>query len=134
MSEGKLIGGCLCGSVRYETSVHPTLETFCHCTTCRRASGAPLVAWFTVPDADFRFTAGEPTRYRSSAAAERAFCSSCGTQLTFKSDENPGEIDITTCSLDEPERAQPRDHTWVRSQLSWVRLADGLPQHAKQRA
>jgi hypothetical protein len=27
----------------------------------------------------------------------------------------------------------PTDHTWTRSKLSWVKLADGLPQHAQRR-
>ena len=134
MSHSKLEGGCLCGAVRYETNGPVSLETNCHCTICRRASAAPFVAWFTVATADFRFTRGEPKRFRSSSAAERAFCSTCGTQLTFQAAENATEIDITTCSLDEPERVPPRDHTWVRSQLPWVKLADDLPTHAMKRA
>ena len=126
-------GGCFCGAVRYETAGLASLETNCHCTACRRTSGAPFVAWFTVPETTFRFTSGTPSSFPSSEHAARTFCSRCGTPLTFKSAQSPGEIDITTCSLDDPERVPPRDHTWTRSKLSWVRLADDLPSYAQAR-
>ena len=133
MSIATLAGGCLCGAIRYEIDAPPALETCCHCTLCRRASGAPFVAWFTVDPAHFRFTQGEPASYASSSRARRSFCATCGTQLTFRADDMHDEIDVTTCSLDDPERVPPRDHTWVRSQLSWISLADPLPRHTRRR-
>jgi hypothetical protein len=53
--------------------------------------------------------------------------------LTFASTRSPGQLDITTCSLDEPEHVPPRDHTFLRSKLSWVKLADGLPAYPAAR-
>jgi hypothetical protein len=121
-----LKGGCLCGALRYETTAEPARQTACHCTICRRASGAPFVAWFSVPSASFRFVTGRPARFKSSEHGTRTFCAGCGTPLTFRSTRYPDEIDITTCSLDDPEAVPPRDHTFARSSLPWVRLADGL--------
>ena len=129
-----LRGHCQCGQVRYEADAPPIQETACHCSICRRSSGAPLVAWFTVPRASFRFTQGTPSRFQSSAHGTRSFCPGCGTQLTFESSRLPEEIDISTCSLDDPERVPPRDHTHVASRLSWVQLADGLRAYPGARA
>jgi hypothetical protein len=129
-----LTGGCFCGHVRYELDAVPSKQTNCHCTTCRRTSGAPFVAWFTVPAQVFRIHCGAPARFSSSAEGERTFCPRCGTALTFQSRHYPGEVDITTCSLDDPEAVPPRDHTYVRSQLSWVKLDDGLPKFASARS
>jgi len=126
-------GGCCCGDLRYEAEGEPVDLTNCHCTICRRASGAPFVAWFTVPRARLRFVRGTPRHFRSSSGATRGFCGRCGSQLTFASDAAPDEIDVTTCTLDDPEALPPQDHTFVRSRLSWVALADGLPQHARTR-
>jgi hypothetical protein len=128
-----LDGGCLCGEVRYAAHGMPFHETSCHCTMCRRASGAPMVAWFSVARADLHWVKGALTRYRSSAHATRSFCARCGTQLTFESDAHPDEIDITTCSLDDPEQVPPTDHTRTSSQLRWVKLDDGLPRHREAR-
>jgi hypothetical protein len=132
-SECMYEGGCFCGAVRYQSSGPASLETSCHCKVCRRTSGAPFVAWFTVPTASFRITAGTPESFQSSEHAVRAFCSRCGTPLTFQSLRTPEEIDITTCSLDEPEHVPPKDHTWTQSRLRWVKLADDLPMHEQTR-
>lgn len=125
-------GGCHCGAVRYEAE-RPMEAAWCHCADCRRVSGAPAVAWFTVRASDFRFTAGAPARYASSAEAERGFCAACGAQLTFRHRNYGGEwIDVTTATLDDPEAIPPREHIWTRSRLSWMRMADGLPEHSME--
>ena len=128
-----LKGGCFCGAVRYEAEGEPWHQTVCHCSICRRTSGAPIVAWFTVKTGDFRIVAGEPARFRSSGAATRTFCGACGTALTFQSYDHADEIDVTTCSLDDPERVPPKSHTWRASGLSWVKSADGLPAYPEKR-
>jgi hypothetical protein len=128
-----LEGGCLCGAVRYRVSGEPYHLTHCHCTMCRRASGAPFVTWFSAPSAGFLVTPGELVHYRSSPGAVRSFCGRCGTQLTFQRDDGVSEIDITVCSLDAPETLAPEDHTYVRSRLRWVALSDRLPKHSTAR-
>ena len=120
-------GGCFCGHVRYRAGGAATEATGCHCSICRRTSGAPYVAWFTVPAASFQVVAGNPTDHRSSVHGTRTFCPRCGTPLTFRSSHTPAEIDVTTCSLDDPETVPPADHTWTSARLSWVKLTDGLP-------
>jgi len=128
-----LKGGCFCGAIRYEAGGAPFDETVCHCSICRRTTGAPFVAWFSVLRSEFRFLQGTPTRFRSTDKATRTFCPRCGTQLTFERDDLLNEIDVTTCSLDEPQLVQPRDHTRTGSKLGWVKLADGLPQYRETR-
>ena len=122
-----LKGHCQCGQLRYEADASVFHETACHCSVCRRTSGAPFVAWFSVPLASFRFTQGTPASFRSSDHGTRSFCPHCGTTLTFQSSRYPQEIDITTCSLDDPEQVPPKDHIYTSTQLQWVQLADGLP-------
>ncbi|HEY7758710.1 MAG TPA: GFA family protein [Burkholderiales bacterium] len=128
-----LKGGCFCGNLRYEAAGKPSHETNCHCSICRRTTGAAFVTWFTVPRSALRFTSGEPARFKSTPKAVRTFCPQCGTQLTFEHEDFADEIDVTTCSLDNPEALPPTDHTWTRSKLNWIELADVLPQYAKRR-
>jgi hypothetical protein len=63
----------------------------------------------------------------------RSFCYNCGTHLTFEDEDFPDVIDITTCSLDDPEAIQPKDHTWMSSKLNWIRLGDTLPEYRESR-
>jgi len=128
-----LKGGCFCGGIRYETGGTPFHKTNCHCSICRRTSAAPFVTWFSVPRAEFRFVAGTPARFKSTAKGLRSFCPRCGTPLTFEHDDFADEIDVTTCSLDDPEGLPPEDHTRTSSRLRWVKLADGLPEHREGR-
>lgn len=134
MKNTKLTGGCLCGAVRYETAPQVFNKTICHCPSCRRAAGAPCVAWFSVAVDDYRVTAGAPTTYQSSAQVSRTFCAACGTALTYRRDDIAGEIDVTTCSLDDPASVAPDDHTFAAYRLAWIKIDDGLPAYAHTRA
>jgi hypothetical protein len=122
----RLSGGCACGTVRYETDAAPFHRTLCHCVDCRRAAGAPAVAWFSVPAAELRFVRGAPAVRRSSPRVERGFCGACGTPLTYRNDGYPEEVDVITCSLDDPDAASPQDHTFASQRLPWMRVDDGL--------
>lgn len=121
-------GGCLCGAVRYSAAGPPRHPTLCHCQSCRHAAGAPAVAWLTFPKERFRITAGEPRRFPSSPGVERSFCGRCGTPLTYFRDEPGAGVDVTTASLDTPERAEPADHTWVSDRLPWWRPEPRWPE------
>ena len=127
-------GGCFCGQVRYEAHGTPFNETACHCSDCRRAPPAPSVAWFSGAASALRFVSGHPTRFAPSPGAERSFCPNCGTPLTFQRHDLPDEIDVATCSLDDPEALPPRDHIRTSGRLSWVQLADRLPTYAASRS
>lgn len=127
-----LHGGCACGAVRYEVTEAIYHRTLCHCENCRRTTGAPCVAWFSVQVNGFRVLKGAARTFRSSPGAVRSFCGACGTQLTFQIDGRP-EIDVTVCSLDEPERVPLADQTFTRSRLKWMDQLDRLPGHATVR-
>ncbi|HEY5957431.1 MAG TPA: GFA family protein [Polyangiaceae bacterium] len=127
------MGGCLCGAVRYEVQGKPFNRTICHCSICRRAAGAPMVAWFSVAVNDFRFVAGNPKQFRSSPKGTRTFCPDCGTQLTFGFDDQANELDVTIASLDDPSLVPPSDHTFFRDRVSWLVLADDLPTYDEAR-
>jgi hypothetical protein len=130
---GVLTGGCHCGAVRYEAQGVPFHSTVCHCGDCRRVAGAPVVAWFSVAREGFRVVRGAMRLYASSPQAERGFCGDCGTTLTYAAHALPGEIDVTTASLDDPARLPPADHTQAAFRLPWLVPGDGLPQYPGSR-
>jgi hypothetical protein len=127
-------GGCLCGAVRYRVEGGAASDpTLCHCQSCRRAAGAPAVAWVTFPLAGFTIVAGEPVSYRSSPPVVRTFCGRCGTPLTYTHEKLPDVIDVTTCSLDDPEAFPPRDQVWTSHRIGWMETAADLPQFPRRR-
>lgn len=126
-------GGCLCSAVRYEARGAGFHATLCHCASCRRAAGAPVVAWVSFAAAGFRFTRGTPRRHRSSAQVERSFCAACGTPLTYRHDTLPDEVDVTTASLDDPSAFPPADQTWTSERLPWLLTGTDLPSFPRTR-
>lgn len=120
-------GGCLCGAVRYRATSAPLRGVICHCTMCRRHSGAPALAFVHFPASDFTWTRGRPTMYRSSASAGRGFCPDCGSTLCMAEDILADRVLVAVGSLDEPQRVQMDDHVWTRSRIPWFEIQDHLP-------
>ena len=115
-------GGCLCGAVRYRVSLPPLWVAHCHCSMCRRAQGAGFVTWAGFAADALGLTVGDDllSRYRSSAAAVRSFCSRCGTPLFFQSGRWPGEIHVTLATLDSSEGLEPQAHAYWGSRAPWL--------------
>jgi hypothetical protein len=81
----------------------------------------------------FTLLRGEPREFHSSPQVTRSFCGVCGTPLTYRNEDHPDEIDVMTCSLDNPETYPPSHHIWVSHRLGWVQLSDGLPTYDQTR-
>ncbi|MEX2132162.1 MAG: GFA family protein [Pseudohongiellaceae bacterium] len=118
------LGGCFCGKIRYCIDDGEHMVANCHCSMCRRISAAPFVTWILVPSTSFRYTQGQPIEFASSEKAVRHFCGSCGTPLAFLAKSRPDIVDVTSCSLDHPEKHPPSLEVHENSRLSW--LATGL--------
>jgi len=129
VSGAGLTGGCACGGVRYRLASAPFDAGYCHCDICRRSAGAPVLAFATVPLADFVITSGAPRVRSSSSFGERGFCPDCGTQLTMHVKHQPDTIDFTIASLDEPARVMPGFHLFFGSHIPWFDTNDDLPRH-----
>ena len=112
-------GGCLCGAIRYQVTAAPTALVVCHCGTCRRAAGAPSVAWAIFRAADFAFTRGKPATFASSPGVERGFCASCGTTLTYVDADRPDVADVTTATFDNPDAFTPTKEIWLEEKIGW---------------
>ncbi|KAH8912100.1 hypothetical protein BR93DRAFT_963300 [Coniochaeta sp. PMI_546] len=84
-------GGCLCGSLRYRVDF-PEDHDFrkasctCQCTQCRKQSGALFWPCHQVkPASAFKWTSEATLKiFKASPEGERAFCSSCGSWVTWK--------------------------------------------------
>lgn len=133
MSETTHEGGCLCGAIRYcVRAPHPGVAV-CHCSMCRRQSGAASVPWISAPVKNIEFTKGYTSIFKSSEKGERGFCKVCGTFLTFAHADWPDDLDVTVGSLDRPEDFAPTHHIWTSTRLHWV-PDDGLPAYPETKS
>ncbi|WP_461404091.1 GFA family protein [Falsiruegeria mediterranea] len=76
-------GGCLCGSIRFETTAKAENPHTCSCKMCQRHTGSLSAAWVEFPKSAVSWTGegGPPSTYRSSAISSRAFCPACGSTI-----------------------------------------------------
>ncbi|HEX8654560.1 MAG TPA: GFA family protein [Allosphingosinicella sp.] len=122
-----LKGQCYCGAVRYEMPADVVHHTLCHCTDCRRASGAPVVSW-GLAARDAVTIDGEPKVYASSEHARRHFCGTCGTSLFYTNEiVFPGMIDVQTATLDEPDAIAMQAQIQTAERIGWMERAHELP-------
>jgi hypothetical protein len=109
---------CSCGAVRIEARGEPVRVGLCHCTTCRKQSGAAFTAnaiW-RAEDVTIR---GD-TRSWKDTTVSRHFCSSCGSSLFGASG---GEIAIGFGAFDQaPTNLVPTYELWVGRREKWLRL------------
>jgi len=110
----------MCGAVRYRVEGTPLYSVICHCRSCRRAGSAAAVAWLTFKREQFHLLAGAPRNFRSSAGVARTHCGTCGSPLTFTSARRPEDVDVTTCSLDDPALFPPTCEVWLTERLRWA--------------
>jgi hypothetical protein len=126
-------GSCLCGSVRYELDGELGEFGYCHCRSCRKASGSVHAANAPVERTRFRLVSGGATlrEYESSPGKLRAFCSACGSPIYAYLTASAEVLRIRLGSLDTPFEGEPRAHTWVSDKPSWDKITDGLPQFSQ---
>ena len=124
-------GSCLCRSVQLDISAPIEEMSHCHCAMCRKAHGTGFSTYGRVPRAALRLTAGEDviSRYRSSPRVERAFCSRCGSKLTFSFDGMPEAIWVAAGTFDDDPGIRPAAHIFVASKAPWDVISDDLPRH-----
>ncbi|TQV70727.1 GFA family protein [Exilibacterium tricleocarpae] len=122
-------GGCLCGALRYQAERVPVTTGYCHCSLCRRSTGAPVVAFASFPIDGFTYTRGTPSIYRSSPTGRREFCNQCGTQIAYRDLDDPETVDVNSGTLDNIEHVEPTHHIFTADGVRWLNLGDHLPRY-----
>lgn len=126
----KSSGGCLCGAIRYEAEGTPVNSNYCHCASCRKHAGAPVVALVGYNLDQVSFTKGARKFYESSPGVKRAFCGDCGTPLTWEGDGDDGPlVELLISTFDDPDAFPPEIHLNHAERISWFDTSDSLPRY-----
>jgi hypothetical protein len=127
-----LKGSCLCGGIQYEVNGALGAVVNCHCSMCRKATGAAFRTRAAVSASAFRWLAGESlvSRYESSPGETRTFCRICGATLATFFRDHPEQIGLALGTLDDDPEVRPSAHVFVDSKAPWFEITDSLPQFA----
>ena len=121
-------GSCLCGGVRYQVHGELAPASACHCSQCAKTSGNYVVS-ANCDNTDLVLTSKETLRwYRSSASAERGFCSRCGGNLFWRADD-ADHTSVMAGTIDPPTRVRIARHIYTGSKSDFYDITDGVAQH-----
>lgn len=125
-----LKGRCLCGDVTFEIEPPFRDVLICNCTQCAQWTGHQVAATGVSPDR-LNVTTGENrlSWYRSSEAAERGFCSTCGSSLFWRPDGGT-HISIMAGTIDDPTgQLKVAAHWYIADQRPYIATADTAPRY-----
>ena len=123
-----LRGHCLCGACGFELRGEANWVGHCHCESCGRATASPLTTFIGQENGSWKFLGEAPKDFESSAGNTRGFCGTCGTPMFYCSDRYPNEMHFYAALLEDPEAITPTMQYHPDEQLSWLHLANPLPQ------
>jgi hypothetical protein len=123
-------GSCLCGAIKYQVEQDGFGKVVnCHCSMCRKATGAAFRTRVAVATTAFQWLAGEEllSRYESSPGEARTFCSVCGATLPTFFRDRPNTIGLPLGTLDDDPGVRPSAHVYTGSKAPWFEITDELP-------
>ncbi len=129
-AENPIKGSCLCGGVRFEISLPFRRANYCHCSRCRKHSGAAASAQGRVPREGFKLVAGAQLVgvYRPADGMAKAFCRVCGSSLFGGTWPEGREVSVRLGTLDDDPAIRPQYHSFVDSKAPWDESPDdGTP-------
>jgi hypothetical protein len=130
-----MVGGCLCGAVRYSAVAEPAIVALCSCTHCQKQSGAAFSVNIGIPKGALTFTSGKTTVFEDKGSSGmpvyRHFCSKCGSPIYSDVVAIPGLDIIKAGTLDDSSWVKPAVSVWCDSAQKWVKQPEGMPTFAQ---
>jgi hypothetical protein len=124
-----LVGSCLCGNVRYAVSDEFSYALNCHCSQCRRATGAAFKPFAGIERHKLALTLGaDHLLIFGQELAHDARCKECGS-LLYSVVRAGAFVHVTLGTLVDAPSIRPSAHIFVGSKAAWFTITDGLPQH-----
>jgi len=127
MDQNTLTGRCYCGAHSVSATAAPVVVTYCHCTDCRRLSGAPVSAFAGFAAGSLAYSPKLGPGRSHFDGVTRWFCEQCGSQLAASYDYIPDQLYTPVGLWDQADQLPPARHAHHTSRLDWMELADDLP-------
>jgi len=130
MTATTIQGSCLCGSVKFEVTPPFAAFRYCHCSRCRKASGSAHAANAFIPEAQFKWLAGEALVKRFDLPGAKRFavwfCTQCGTRVPHKVKSTENML-IPVGLLDADPGMRPQNSIFWKSRAAWYVSPEDMP-------
>jgi len=124
-----LNGQCLCGGIRYAVADEFRYAMNCHCSKCRRATGAAFKPFAGIERDKLSITAGADNVMKyGGESAHDIHCKRCGS-LLYSVVRDGAFAHVTLGTLVDAPSIRPSSHIFVGSKAPWYTITDDLPQY-----
>lgn len=124
-----LSGKCLCEAVEYSVADEFIYAANCHCSGCRRATGAAFKPFAGIERDKLRVTRGKTNlMIFGDENAHDTRCKTCGSFL-YSVVRDGAFVHVSMGTLVDDPTIRPTDHIFVGSKAPWHTITDDLPQH-----
>jgi hypothetical protein len=128
--EHALTGRCLCGAVAFEVADEFRYAANCHCSNCRRTTGAAFKPFAGIERGKLRLTRGENELLTfGDDDGSDIHCGKCGS-LLYSVVRDGAYVHVAMGTLLDDPSIRPTMHIFVGSKAPWYTITDDLPQHA----
>ncbi len=132
----EIIGGCLCGSVRYTSDAQPVMTAVCHCPDCQKQSSSAFSPLVGVPSESLHLEgedllASYETVGESGQPVTRRFCPGCGSGVVSYVAAMPDLQWVKAGTLDDASWFVPQMHIWTSTAQTWVPIDESVPTFEK---
>lgn len=127
-SPRRLRGACLCRAVRYEVADAFRYAWNCHCSNCRRTTGAAYKPLAGIEAQALVVTEGADALLRYGETwGHDAHCGRCGSFL-YSLVRDGAFVHVGMGTLEDDPTIRPQAHIFVGSKAPWHTITDDLPQ------
>jgi len=124
----RLSGTCMCRAVRYEVDDAFGYAMNCHCSNCRRTTGAAFKPFAGIRRNRLAVTAGaEGLLVVGDPCNNDTHCARCGS-LPFSVVRDGEYVHVAMGTLTNTPAIRPDRHIFVGSMAPWFTITDDLPQ------
>ena len=127
--ETAVTGRCYCGAMRLRARRMPQTVAYCHCSDCRRWSGAPVAGFAAFAEGELDFTPSLGAAFSPAPGVKRWSCRDCGSPLAAWFDVLPGQIYVPLGLIDQAAELPPQLHCHNDARLPWLHIDDDLKRH-----
>jgi hypothetical protein len=128
---GTLAGSCYCGAVHYAVADEFLYAMNCHCSDCRRTTGAAFKPFAGIARDRLRITKGaDALMIFGDADANNTHCKACGS-LLYSIVRDGAFVHVAMGTLIDAPSIRPDGHIFVGSKAPWFTITDDLPQYAE---
>jgi hypothetical protein len=124
-----LAGSCLCGAVQYTVEDSFIYALNCHCSKCRRATGAAFKSFGGIEREKLKIVRGlGELLIFGDEVTHDVHCSKCGS-LLYSQVREGRFVHVTLGTLLQEPSVRPSAHIFVGSKALWFTITDDLPQY-----